>query len=242
MPVPLVVRIDSLSRLLPHRHVRGAVGREGLAVPPAPALAPDEAGELGHEVELRRNHVAVRRREDLDVAAFGPPVVRVQDLARDVGVLVEADVVRVVVNTRVRSPGGRSRRSGTPTSITKQPPGSMWAAALRKHSTCASCVSRFVIVLNTRYTSRKVPSTRVLATSPIVTSISSARGFARSLAAIASDNSMPATGMPRSCNGSATRPVPTANSSAAPSPARPARKSTVGSSTAGSYMCDAVES
>ena len=66
-------------------------------------------------------------------------------------------------------PGGRRRRSGTPTSMTKQPPGSRWAAALAKHATCCSCVVRFPMVLNTRYTSRKRPSTRVVAMSPIVT-------------------------------------------------------------------------
>ena len=48
------------------------------------------------------------------------------------------------------SPGGSSRRLGTPTSITKQPPGSRCAATLRKHATCASCVVRFMIVLKTR--------------------------------------------------------------------------------------------
>jgi hypothetical protein len=35
------------------------------------------------------------------------------------------------------SPGGSRRSSGTPTSITKQPPGWRCAAALRKHATCA---------------------------------------------------------------------------------------------------------
>lgn len=47
-------------------------------------------------------------------------------------------------------PGGSLRRSGTPTSITKRPPGRRCAAALRKQSTWASCVSRLLIVLKTR--------------------------------------------------------------------------------------------
>ncbi len=47
-------------------------------------------------------------------------------------------------------PGGSLRSSGTPTSMTKQPPGARCAAALPKHATCASCVVRFMIVLNTR--------------------------------------------------------------------------------------------
>ena len=47
---------------------------------------------------------------------------------------------------------------------------------------------------------------------------------------------MPATGTPRSASGSAIRPVPIANSSAAPSPASSASKSTAGPITAGSNM------
>ena len=69
------------------------------------------------------------------------------------------------------SPGGSRRSSGTPTSITKQPPGSRCAATLRKHATCAACVVRFPIVLKTRYASENVPSTVVVAKSPIVTPI-----------------------------------------------------------------------
>src|SRR5438128_11928454 len=48
---------------------------------------------------------------------------------------------------RMVSPGGSRWSSGTPTSMTKHPPGSRWAAALRKHPTCASCVVRFMVVL-----------------------------------------------------------------------------------------------
>ena len=82
-------------------------------------------------------------------------------------------------------------------------------------------------MLNTRYTSRNVPSTRVVAMSPIVTSTRCAPSLARSRSAMATDSSIPDTGTPRAASGNATRPVPTASSSAAPSPASSASTSTV---------------
>ncbi len=100
--------------------------------------------------------------------------------------------------------------------MTKQPPGSRCAATLRKHATCAACVVRFMIVLKTRYATENVPSTVVVAKSPIVTPTSSPPGFARSLATIAFDSSIPWTGTPRCASGSATRPVPIPSSSARP--------------------------
>src|SRR6478672_3753 len=50
------------------------------------------------------------------------------------------------------------------------------------------------------------------------------------------ESSMPLTGTSRSTRGMATRPVPIANSSAAPSPARSAKKPTTGSRTSGANM------
>ena len=61
-----------------------------------------------------------------------------------------------------------------------------------------------------------MPSTVAAAKSPMVTPMSSAPGFARSRATIASDSSIPWTGTPRAASGSATRPVPMPSSSAAP--------------------------
>ena len=72
--------------------------------------------------------------------------------------------------------------------------------------------------------------------SPAIASIRSAPGFSRSSASIASELSMPATRTPRAASGSAIRPVPIANSSAAPSPASCASASTAGPTTAGSNM------
>src|SRR5205085_1054692 len=81
--------------LLPNGDVRGAVGREGLACPASPALAQRHPRDAGHEVELRWPYVAVGRRELLGLLARDPPVMRVQDLRGQVGVLVEADVRRL---------------------------------------------------------------------------------------------------------------------------------------------------
>ena len=78
-----------------------------------------------------------------------------------------------------------------------------------------------------------VPSTRVLAMSPIVTGMASPPGLARSCATIALESSRPCTGTPRAASGSAIRPVPIANSSAAPSPASSASTSTAGSTASG---------
>ncbi len=78
-----------------------------------------------------------------------------------------------------------------------------------------------------------MPSTRVVAMSPIVTSTSWASSLARSWAAMSVESSIPDTGTPRAASGRATRPVPTASSSARPSPASSASRSTVGPSTSG---------
>ena len=71
-----------------------------------------------------------------------------------------------------------------------------------------------MIVLTTRYATENVPSTFVVAKSPIVTPIRSAPGLACSFATIASDRSMPCTRTPRSESGNAIRPVPMPSSSA----------------------------
>ena len=66
--------------------------------------------------------------------------------------------------------------------------------------------------------------------SPIVTLMRLAWSLARRRSAIAVDSSIPDTRTPRSASGRATRPVPMANSSALPSPANSASRSTVGPS------------
>jgi hypothetical protein len=82
----------------------------------------------------------------------------------------------------------------------------------------------------------KSPGTRVVAMSPASASMPSAPGFSRRRASIASEVSIPATRTPRAASGSAMRPVPMANSSAAPAPASSAKRSTAGPTTAGSNM------
>jgi hypothetical protein len=105
---------------------------------------------------------------------------------------------------------------------------------VRKQATWDSCVVRFMMVLKTRYATENVPSTVVVAKSPIATPIASPPGLARSRAAIARDSSMPWTGTPRRASGSAIRPVPMPNSRPGhrrrawpaprpPDPRRPAR-------------------
>lgn len=118
-------------------------------------------------------------------------------------------------------------------SMTKHPPGARWSATLRKQATWAACVVRFMIVLKTRYATENVPSTRVVAKSPIVTPIASPPGLSRIRATIARDRSMPWTGTPRSARGSATRPVPTPSSSARPPAASPASSSAIGARVSG---------
>ena len=72
--------------------------------------------------------------------------------------------------------------------------------------------------------------------SPITTGIVASSTFSRSRATIGAESSMPVTGTPRSASGTATRPVPIASSSARPSPASSASRSTVGPSTSGANM------
>ena len=64
----------------------------------------------------------------------------------------------------------------------------------------------------------KVPSTRAVAKSPMVTPILSPPGLARSRATIALDRSMPCTGTPRRASGSAIRPVPILRCPGSPGP------------------------
>ena len=73
-----------------------------------------------------------------------------------------------------------------------------------------------MIVLKTRYATENVPSTLVVAKSPIVTPMPPPPGLARSLATMARDMSMPCTGTPRPASGSAMRPVPMPSSRARP--------------------------
>jgi hypothetical protein len=92
----------------------------------------------GHQVELRRPHIAKGRREHFERVP-DPVVVRVGDLRGHVCVLVDTHIRRLSVNDRTVSPGGSRRSWGTPTSMTKHPPSSRCAATLPKQSTCSSC-------------------------------------------------------------------------------------------------------
>ncbi|WP_435588598.1 hypothetical protein [Micromonospora chalcea] len=72
--------------------------------------------------------------------------------------------------------------------------------------------------------------------SPITTGIVAASAFDRSRSTIGTESSMPLTRTPRPARGTATRPVPMANSSTGPSPASAASRSTAGSSTSGANI------
>lgn len=82
-----------------------------------------------------------------------------------------------------------------------------------------------------------MPGTLVVAKSPMVTGTAAPPGLARSRSTMARDRSTPCTRTPRPARGSAIRPVPTPSSSARPpSPASPARNSTVGPTTRGANI------
>ena len=117
--------------------------------------------------------------------------------------------------------------------MTNLPPALRCRAALRKHSTCSCWVRRLLMLFHTRYTSENSPGTVVVAMSPARTGTVAPSALRRSWATMGADSSIPVTGTPRAASGMATRPVPMANSSAAPDPARRARKSTAGSRTSG---------
>src|SRR5215207_8213430 len=142
-----------------------AVAREGLPPPAAPALAQPHPAELRHEVELGRPRVAERHRDAVEASVDDPKVVGNEALVRDV-VFVDPPPRLARIEDVKRLTGGRRWSAGTPTSMTKQPPGSRCAATLRKHATCASCVVRFEIVLKTRYATENVSSTVAVAKSP----------------------------------------------------------------------------
>src|SRR5919199_1353660 len=79
--------------LLPDRNVLGALARERLTLPAAPALQERHPGEPCHQVELRGPDVAKRQREELDLTVADPVVVRDQALPDNV-VLVESEMRR----------------------------------------------------------------------------------------------------------------------------------------------------
>ena len=81
-----------------------------------------------------------------------------------------------------------------------------------------------------------MPSTVVVAMSPMATGMAAPPGLARSRATMARDRSMPCTSTPRRVSGSAIRPVPMPNSSARPPPASPASTSATVSVKEGSNM------
>ena len=95
---------------------------------------------------------------------------------------------------RLPPPGVATASSGTHNSITNRPPGPRWWAALWKQATCSCWVSRFEMVLNTRYTRVNPPGARAVAMSPITTGMVASSALVRSCSTIGGDSSMPVTG------------------------------------------------
>src|SRR5439155_20647537 len=98
--------------LFPARDGGGALAREGIALPSAPALAQAHPGDARHQVELGRPHVAELPREDLELVADRPPVVRVGDLRGHVGVLVETNIPWAVSEHSGRLAGWKATEIG----------------------------------------------------------------------------------------------------------------------------------
>src|SRR5206468_3100572 len=93
---------------------------------------------------LPHGHVPGALRSEGCAVPFGPPLQRYE--SGQSGHQVEFGGPDIAEGHRVRV----DPRAGD--STTKRPPSSRCAAALAKQATCSSCVVRFMIVLNTRYT------------------------------------------------------------------------------------------
>src|ERR1700735_2255379 len=83
---PLMARGYSRG-FLPYGDVGAAVAGEGLALPAAPPLAQGQPRDPGHQVELGRPQVTVRRGECLRLTVDNPVVMRDRDLRGDVALL-----------------------------------------------------------------------------------------------------------------------------------------------------------
>ena len=136
---------SSVGGCLPHREVLVTGGGEWFALPSAPAVDEVQAGELCHEVELARPHVAERDGAPLEGAVDKLEVVRDQPC---VATWYSSKPHRFcsVYSGRMVSPWGSRCRSGTMTSIPNRPSGCRWRAALRKQATCAAWLVRFIRV------------------------------------------------------------------------------------------------
>ena len=114
-----------------------------------------------------------------------------------VNVVVDADVVIRQREWDSRIAGRQLTKAGHVGFDYKAATGRRCRAAFSKQATCSSCVVRFMIVLKTRYTREKSPSTKVTAMSPSTALMPAASGFDRSTVSMSADNSIPVTGTPR---------------------------------------------
>ena len=147
---------------------------------------------------------------------------------------VEADVMPADVERH----GGLTRREATdarnPQLNDESPIRCKMARGVAEAGDLLGLGTQVSMLFQTTYTSENGPETVPVAMSPTMTGMSVR--FLLSWSTIGCESSMPATDTPRSTRGMATRPVPIANSSARPSPASAASRSTVGPSTSGANM------
>ena len=212
--------------LLPDGDVLAAVTRERLAPPAAPALAQRHPGELRHQVELGRPHVPERHRRGSTRPSTSSKWCEIEPLVRDV-VLVDAPVRLARVEDADGLAGREPPELGHPDldheaaaglEVRGDVPEARDLRRLRRQiPDRVEDEVREARTSRRRWSSRSRRSSRRSSSPP---------GFARSLATIARDRSIPCTGTPRCASGSAIRPVPIPSSSARPLPASPARKST----------------
>src|SRR5213075_2588958 len=96
---------DGSGRLFEHRDLLGAVAGERRPLPVFAAVAQPKTGEAGHEVELGRPDVAIRRGVVDEPAVDRHPMMRRGDLADEVVECVDSDVVGL----QLEDQGGRTR-------------------------------------------------------------------------------------------------------------------------------------
>ena len=217
------------------RHVRGAEPRERLAPPAAVAALEPHPGQARHQVQLGGPRVPHLDRARLDPAVGEVVVLAAQPL--------RGRVVDVVGHaTRVRPPRQHGLAERQPLQLRHprldhEPP-----AALQMRGGVREARDLAVLRVQVEDRVEDEVDDRELAVDarrrhvPDMAATRSAPGFSRSRASISFELSIPATRTPRSASGSAIRPVPIANSSAAPSPASSASSSTAGATTSGSNI------
>ena len=138
----------SVARLLPDRHVSPALARERLSCPPGVPFAQPKPRQFGHEVELGRPHVSMRRPEPPDAAIFDVDVMRREALSSEV-VLVDPPVPVVSLEDAVPVPHRQPLEVRDPQLDDEPATGIEVRGCVAEARTCCSCVSRQEMALKT---------------------------------------------------------------------------------------------